>query len=53
MSRLRELFGVALDEPDGRFELELALRLRPFAALAGDAGETAEGQPAGAGAVRR
>ncbi len=34
MARLRELFGTRLDEPDGRFELELALRLRPFAALA-------------------
>jgi PucR-like helix-turn-helix protein len=26
VSRLRELFGDALDDPDGRFELELALR---------------------------
>jgi len=34
MARLRELFGSQLDDPDGRFELELALRLRPFAALA-------------------
>jgi hypothetical protein len=34
MARLRELFGARLDEPDGRFELELALRLRPFTALA-------------------
>lgn len=33
MVRLRELFGDALDDPDGRFELELALRLVPFAAL--------------------
>ena len=33
MARLRELFGELLDDPDGRFELELALRLRPFAAL--------------------
>ena len=31
MSSLRELFGSALDDPDGRFELELALRLEPFA----------------------
>ena len=31
MTRLRELFGEALDDPDGRFELELALRLLPFA----------------------
>ena len=30
MTRLRELFGEALDDPDGRFELELALRLEPF-----------------------
>ncbi len=34
MVRLRELFGDALDHADGRFELELALRLLPFAALA-------------------
>lgn len=27
--RLRELFGAALDDPDDRFELELALRLSP------------------------
>ncbi len=44
MARLRELFGAQLDDADGRFELELALRLRPFAALApdepGDASET-------------
>ena len=33
MVRLRELFGDALDHADGRFELELALRLLPFAAL--------------------
>ncbi len=33
MARLRELFGELLDDPDGRFELELALRLRPFATL--------------------
>jgi len=26
LARLRERFGVALDDPDGRFELELALR---------------------------
>ncbi|HEX9482019.1 MAG TPA: helix-turn-helix domain-containing protein [Solirubrobacteraceae bacterium] len=34
MTRLRELFGDALDDPDGRFELDLALRLQPFAELA-------------------
>ena len=34
MTRLRELFGEQLDDPDGRFELELALRLVPFAGLA-------------------
>ena len=28
MARLRELFGELLDDPDGRFELELALRLQ-------------------------
>jgi hypothetical protein len=31
MARLRELFGAAVDDPDGRFELELALRVRPYA----------------------
>ncbi len=36
MARLRELFGARLDDADGRFELELALRLEPFAALAGE-----------------
>jgi hypothetical protein len=33
MARLRELFGATLDDPDGRFELELALRVRPYAEL--------------------
>jgi hypothetical protein len=33
MARLRELFGAALDDPEGRFELELALRVSPYAAL--------------------
>jgi DNA-binding PucR family transcriptional regulator len=28
IAKLRELLGDALDEPDGRFELELALRVR-------------------------
>ena len=28
MARLRELFGASLDDPDARFELELALRAR-------------------------
>jgi DNA-binding PucR family transcriptional regulator len=28
LGRLRELFGPALDDSDGRFELELALRIR-------------------------
>jgi hypothetical protein len=32
LGRLRELFGERLDDPDGRFELELALRARPAAA---------------------
>jgi hypothetical protein len=31
MQRLRELFGDSLEDPDGRFELELALRAAPFA----------------------
>jgi PucR C-terminal helix-turn-helix domain len=34
MARLRELFDTALDDPDSRFELQLALRLRPYARLA-------------------
>lgn len=29
LARLRELFGERLDDPDARFELELALRARP------------------------
>jgi DNA-binding PucR family transcriptional regulator len=32
LGRLRELFGERLDDPDGRFELELALRARSAAA---------------------
>ncbi|MGZ6804912.1 MAG: helix-turn-helix domain-containing protein, partial [Nocardioidaceae bacterium] len=28
LGQLRELFGEALDDPEGRFELELALRAR-------------------------
>ena len=31
LARLRELFGARLDDPDGRFELELALRARRVA----------------------
>jgi hypothetical protein len=31
LARLRELFGSRLDDPDGRFELELALRARRMA----------------------
>jgi lambda repressor-like predicted transcriptional regulator len=31
LTRLRELFGSRLDDPDGRFELELALRARRIA----------------------
>jgi hypothetical protein len=34
MARLRELFGPSLDDPDGRFELELALRVEPYTRLA-------------------
>jgi hypothetical protein len=40
MARLRELFGAALDDPDRRFELQLALRVEPYAAL-GASGELA------------
>jgi DNA-binding PucR family transcriptional regulator len=29
MSRLRELFGDSLEDPDRRFELDLALRVAP------------------------
>lgn len=36
MARLRELFGRALDDPDARFELELAVRLRRYTTLDGD-----------------
>jgi hypothetical protein len=32
LRRLREVFGSALEDPDGRFELELALRTRSFLA---------------------
>jgi DNA-binding transcriptional ArsR family regulator len=35
MLRLRELFGPMLDDPQRRFELELALRVAPFAQLQG------------------
>jgi hypothetical protein len=45
MARLRELFGTALDDPDGRFELELALRVAPYAQL------TATAEPASSGAA--
>jgi hypothetical protein len=34
LARLRELFGEALDQPDGRFELEVALRARGLLASA-------------------
>jgi DNA-binding PucR family transcriptional regulator len=36
MGRLRELLGDRLDDPDGRFELELALRARPDGGRAGE-----------------
>ena len=38
MARLRELFGTALDDPDARFELELALRakVRPLPVPVGE-----------------
>ena len=38
LSRLRELLGDVLDDPDGRFELELALRARLSLEPAGRAG---------------
>jgi sugar diacid utilization regulator len=44
MARLRELFGGALDDPDGRFELELALRVEPYARLAGAAPARGRGE---------
>ena len=34
LARLRELFGPRLDDPDARFELELALRARRLAGVA-------------------
>jgi hypothetical protein len=37
LGRLRELFGTALDDPDERFWLELALRAAPAGAAQGDA----------------
>ena len=43
MARLRELFGAALDDPEQRFELQLALHVQPFGRLA--AGEHALGGP--------
>jgi hypothetical protein len=33
MARLRDLFGARLEDPNGRFELELALRSRPMAGM--------------------
>jgi hypothetical protein len=30
MTRLRELFGERLEDPDARFELSLALRIAPM-----------------------
>lgn len=33
MVRLRELFGAALEDPERRFELQLALRVAPYARL--------------------
>ena len=30
LGRLREVFGDALEDPDARFELDLALRTRAF-----------------------
>jgi hypothetical protein len=39
LGRLRELFGAALDDPDSRFWLELALRVTPEGAAADPADE--------------
>ncbi|MGI8921036.1 MAG: PucR family transcriptional regulator [Solirubrobacteraceae bacterium] len=33
VGKLRELFGTSLEDPEQRFELQLALRLRPYATL--------------------
>jgi hypothetical protein len=41
MVRLRELFGTALDDPDQRFELELALRVERYTQLAASEADTA------------
>ncbi len=41
MTRLRELFGDALDDPDQRFELELALRVQPYGRLSATGEEDA------------
>ena len=37
IARLRELLGEQLDDPDARFELELALRAREFRIRISDA----------------
>ncbi len=52
MTRLRELFGEQLDDPDGRFELELALRLAPFAELATGGSRARPGEAATGAALR-
>jgi hypothetical protein len=39
LARLRELYGAALDDPDARFELELALRVEPYAPPAAARGD--------------
>jgi hypothetical protein len=43
LARLRERFGGALDDPDARFEFELALRARGRASGGASAGEGAQG----------
>src|SRR5581483_8077490 len=52
MARLRELFGELLDDPDGRFELELALRLQPFAALDAESAQDERGGSEPAALIR-
>jgi hypothetical protein len=46
MARLRELFGGLLDDPDRRFEIELALRVLPYGQLAEPAPESLGPSPA-------
>ncbi len=49
LSRLRELFGSSLDDPDDRFWIELALRTRAVSEPAGDAAQPAAAPGTGRG----